>query len=127
MATSSAVDIAYAPKSCSPPQLVLGLDIETSDWDESLTFAKESIRAADTVWDEPLTFAKESIRVACSYHFVSRYFRYDLQHSMLISFGMSTAVAPYQAFGPDCKQHAYRLQCGQSMSGRDGHQILVVR
>ena len=78
MAISSAVDIAYAHKSCSSPQLIFGLDIETLGW------------------DEPLTVAKESIRVVCIYHTVSHYFRYDLRHSMLTSIGMSTAVAPYQ-------------------------------
>ena len=40
---------------------------------------------------------------------------------MLISFGMSTAVAPYQAFGPDGKQHAYRLQCGHRTVLLDKH------
>ena len=65
VAFSPAVDIAHAHKSCSPPQLVLGLDIETSDW------------------DEPLTFAKESLRVACSYLSVSCCFRYKVNFIFL--------------------------------------------
>ena len=41
MATFLDADVAYSHKSCSPPQLLLGLDVETSDWDEQSSGAKQ--------------------------------------------------------------------------------------
>ena len=41
MTTFPDVDMTYVHKPRSPPQVLIGLDVETSDWDEQISFAKQ--------------------------------------------------------------------------------------